>query len=410
MSAGFVLYDDAIARAAEPLALTRPFGELRAGALLIRERWERLLGADAAAFVGAPHLATFDEFGSPGSATGALKAGTIVVNARFAPGLGPSVEKLSAGDSIESNEGLVAAVCLPRATPLAEFGEGSLDLAGFAKRKRAIVPGWWMGQTWDLVRHLPEMLKWDVGDLASAIKTPPAKGAVVLGEHPVAIAPGAFVEPHVVFDTTAGAVVVMEGARIGAFARIAGPSVIGAHTQVAGGRYSCISVGEHSRICGEMTVVSVQGHANKGHDGFVGHSVLGRWSNLGAGTTTSNLKNNYGKIRVQDSRGEHDTGMQFLGSLIGDHAKSAIGTRLNTGTIVGAGANVFGDRAPAKFVPPFAWGDVAPFKRYDLDKFLEVAAHVMQRRDVKLSPGTRAALAAAWESTGRRRTTGRKKR
>jgi UDP-N-acetylglucosamine diphosphorylase/glucosamine-1-phosphate N-acetyltransferase len=172
---------------------------------------------------------------------------------------------------------------------------------------------------------------------------------------------------------------------------------------MAGGRYSCVSVGENSRVCGEMSVVIFTGHSNKGHDGFLGHSVLGRWANLGAGTTTSNLKNSYGKIRVEDSQGEHETGLQFLGSLIGDHAKTAIGTRLNTGTIVGAGANVFGDRSPAKFVPPFAWGDQPPFERYERAKFIEVAEHVMHRRDVALSDGVRETLGAAWDLSRKKR-------
>ncbi len=146
-----------------------------------------------------------------------------------------------------------------------------------------------------------------------------------------------------------------------------------------------------------MSVVSLVGHSNKGHDGFIGHSVIGRWANFGAGTVTSNLKNSYGPVRVRDSRGDHDTGMQFLGSLVGDHAKLAIGTRLTTGTIVGAGANVFGDRSPDKFVPPFSWGDRAPFGRYEVDKFLQVAALVMQRRDVPLTDGMRRVLRAAWD-------------
>jgi len=199
-------------------------------------------------------------------------------------------------------------------------------------------------------------------------------------------------------DTTQGAVVVGEGARIAAFTRVAGPCVIGEHTQVAGGRIRCCSVGGHARVCGELSVTIVFGHANKAHDGFVGHSMIGRWANLGAGTITSNLKNSYGNVRVQTARGTHDTGMQFLGALIGDHAKLAVGTRLATGSIVGAGANVFGDRSPDKRVPAFAWGDQPPFEPYELDKFLAVAEHVMRRREVTLTGGMRETLTAAWTS------------
>ena len=398
MTTRFVLYDDALARTMEPFALTRPAGELRVGALLVRERWARVLGAEPSAFVGAPHLAPFTEFGSPAAARGTLATGTVVVNARCAPALDATVAHLLPGDAVVV-DGIVAAVALPAATDVATLATGRAALGDFARRTTATVPGWWVTATWDIVRHLSAMLAADATVLAAGIPDAPPVHLTVLGEHTAAVARGAYIEPHVLFDTTHGAVVVMPGARINAFSRIAGPAVIGADAIVAGGRFSCVAIGEQSRVCGEMSVVVVQGHANKAHDGFVGHSVLGRWSNLGALTTTSNVKNSYGPVRVTTSAGETDTGMQFLGSLVGDHAKTAICTRLMTGTIVGAGANVFGDRSPDKSVPPFAWGDRVPFARYEREKFLDVAAHVMQRRGVALTAGLRAALGGAWDDT-----------
>lgn len=404
MSGGFVLYDDAMAREAEPFALTRPFGEMRVGAALVRERWERVLGTKASGFVGAPHLAAFAEFESPSAAAGILKAGTLLVNSRCAPSLTARVGAPPAGGAIRC-AGTIAAVALARDVNVSELADGGVPLDELASLRVAArgesdlaVTGWWLNAAWDLVRLLPEILAADAAALAQAIPDAPPTHVDVLGEHRFAVARGAYVEPQVVVDTTGGDVVVMEGARIGAFARLAGPIVIGAHTQVAGGRYNCVAVGEHSRVCGEMTVVSVQGHANKGHDGFVGHSVIGRWANLGAGTLTSNLKNSYGPVRVSDSRGEHDTGMQFLGSLIGDHVKLAIGTRLNTGTIIGAGSNLFGDGAPPKYVEPFSWGESEMYDSYELEKFLAVAALVMQRRSVALTPALRATLTAAWNA------------
>ena len=402
MTTGFVLYDDAIARAAEPFALTRPMGELRVGALLIRERWSRVLGTAPSAFVGAPHLARFTEFGSPAAARGTLAAGTIVVNTRCAPALDAIVAHLKPGDAVVV-DGVVAAVALPGAVDSAKLASGTAALGDFARGTATTIHGWWLTHAWDIVRHLPPMLAADATVLGAGITDAPPVHLAVLGEHAAAVARGAYIEPHVVFDTTNGAVVVMPGARINAFTRIAGPAVVGADAIVAGGRFSCVAIGEHSRVCGEMSVVVVQGHANKAHDGFVGHSVLGRWSNLGAMTTTSNLKNSYGPVRVATAAGETDTGMQFLGSLVGDHAKTAIGTRLMTGTIIGAGANVFGDRSPDKRVPPFAWGDRAPFKRYEREKFLDVAAHVLQRRGHALTDALRATLGAAEEETRRKK-------
>lgn len=147
---------------------------------------------------------------------------------------------------------------------------------------------------------------------------------------------------------------------------------------------------------GEISASIVIGHANKSHDGFIGHSMLGRWSNLGAGTLTSNLKNSYGVVSMWTERGVSPTALQFLGTMFGDHAKTAIGTRFNTGTVIGAGANVFGSEMPPKFVPPFAWGDRTPFETFDADKFIEVAERVMSRRSVPLSDGQRTMLRAAW--------------
>jgi UDP-N-acetylglucosamine diphosphorylase/glucosamine-1-phosphate N-acetyltransferase len=177
--------------------------------------------------------------------------------------------------------------------------------------------------------------------------------------------------------------------------------VIGANAIVAGGRIAGSAVGEYSRVHGELSSSIFIGHANKAHDGFVGHSVIGRWANLGAGTITSNLKNSYGTVSVWTPSGVRPSGLQFAGSFIGDHAKTGIGTRLTTGSVVGAGANVFGDRMPPKFVPPFAWGDAAPFAEFELEKFLEVAERVMRRRDVPLGDGARRTLRAAWERRGR---------
>jgi UDP-N-acetylglucosamine diphosphorylase/glucosamine-1-phosphate N-acetyltransferase len=394
---GFALYDDAQARVVEPFALTRPFGELRVGGMLLRQRWERVLGRRALGFIAAPHLAAFQEFDSPRAATDELPTGTVIVNSRFAPALDARVAALKPGHALSSG-GTVVAVALVRAMGARVLSAGTTTLDSLVAAPAGELPGWWLTESWDAIRLLPAMLAADARVLAGAIADEPPAQVAVLGEHRFAAARGSYVEPQVVVDTTHGDVVVETGARIAAFTRLAGPCVIGAHTLVAGGRITCCSIGEHARVSGEMSVCIVIGHSSKAHDGFVGHSMIGRWVNVGAGTTTSNLKNSYGGVRVRTARGELDTGMQFLGSLIGDHAKLAIGTRLTTGSVVGAGANVFGDHTPDKRVPPFAWGDRSPFGEYALDKFLVVAEHVMQRRDVALTGGMREMLAVAWES------------
>jgi hypothetical protein len=155
-----------------------------------------------------------------------------------------------------------------------------------------------------------------------------------------------------------------------------------------GGDISTCSIGDVCKVRGELSSTVFAGYGNKGHDGFVGHSYLGRWVNLGAGTITSNLKNTYGTVALWTPAGVRDTGMQFLGTMFGDHVKTGIGLRLTTGTVLGAGSNVYGNMPP-KVVAPFSWGDAPPYAVYHADKFLETAARMMSRRHVELTDPAR---------------------
>ena len=396
MSDRLVLYDDARARAFEPFALTRPAGELRAGAELVRRRWVRSAGMDAASFVGAAHLVEFQEFDAPPAARTAITVGTVLANARFAPALDAPLGEAQHWRC----GGKVVAVHLAAPLELSRLDGGVLELEALATGGGAELRGWWLDEVWDFIRLLQGMLEADIRVLGPAEGDAPPSHVTVLGEHEAFVARGAYIEPHVVADTMAGPILVRRGARVHAFTRLVGPCVVGEGAIVTGGTVSGCSLGEQTRAHGELSASIVTGHANKGHDGFVGHSVIGRWANLGAGTITSNLKNSYGDVALWTPHGTRRTGMQFLGAMVGDHVKTGIGTRLTTGSVLGAGANVFGNLMPPKFVPPFAWGDAPPFGEYLLEKFLEVAERAMRRRDVVLTEGARRALAAAWMRRG----------
>ena len=394
----FYLYDDERARRFEPFALTRPAGELRAGCALVRERWEAALGTPCAGFLSSAHLAHFTESGAPGAVgTGRIPSGSIIVNARALPPLAP----LRIADVWRLGT-KIAAVRVGQATEVERFADGTVTLEALSLPTARLVAmdGWWLEEVWDLVRLLPEMLRADIGMLAPHIVRAAVPGLAVIGEGDVVVEQGATIEPLVVADTSGGAILVRRGAHIAAFTRLVGPCVVGHDTQVGGGKVAVCSIGEHCRVHGEVSTSIFTGYTNKGHDGFVGHSILGRWVNLGASTVTSNLKNTYGTVQLWSPGGTRDTGLQFLGSLIGDHAKTAIGTRLTTGSVIGAGANVVGDGLSPKVVTPFAWG--AGEAVYDLAKFTAVAERAMARRGVTLEERGRQHLAdcyaARWRS------------
>ena len=395
------LYDDARARAFQPFALTRPAGELRAGALLVRERWVRALGAPIAGHLTSPHLSGFEEpHAAPVLESGTIPAGAWVVNARFLPAL----VRLPVEDALLT-AGSIVAVRLREALPVAHFADGDIDLDSLVPAegvRKELHTGWWANDVWDYVGHLVPMLEHDLPILGAGMSTRLPTGSIHVGSHPVFIEEGAEVEPSVCFDTTAGPILLRAGSHVLAFTRLAGPLYVGQGSSVTADRVAASSIGDTCKVHGELSNTIFVGHSNKGHDGFVGHSMLGRWVNLGAGTITSNLKNTYGTVQLWTLEGTRETGLQFLGTLFGDHAKTGIGLTLTTGTVLGAGANVYGSQMPPKVVSPFAWGEAGRFAEYRADKFLDVAARMMARRHVELSDGMRhmllAAYAARWSA------------
>jgi UDP-N-acetylglucosamine diphosphorylase/glucosamine-1-phosphate N-acetyltransferase len=383
-----VFYDDADARRFEPFATSRPLSEMRAGALLVRERWQLVLGASSTGFVSAPHLDGFTEFDAPSVMTDELPVGSWVVNTRAIPVMhaAPTGDALCIGDR-------VAAVRLATALPASALRDGHVSLESLATFTVPVaIEGRWLGEVWDLIGSLVDQLNSDIPRLAQrwSLETLPAAAApVVFGSHAVYVESGATIEPLSVFDVSAGPVLIRRGATVQAFTRVVGPCYIGVDSTVTTDRVAASSIGDVCRVHGELSTSILIGHANKGHDGFVGHSILGRWVNLGAGTITSNLKNTYGAVALWTPTGVRDTGQQFLGTLFGDHAKAGIGLRLTTGCVIGVGANVF-DTMPPKAVAPFSWGSGAPYTTFTVEKFLDTASRMMARRHVDLGVDARA--------------------
>ena len=420
-----IVYDDAVARKFEPFALTRPIGTLIAGVAPIAQRWSLALQVRAAGCIAASHLAEFDE--DPGVISGIMPAGTIIANSRFAPALEMipardleggagghrSSKDMQAGSWVSG--GRVAAVRLRKALPVTELARGDVTLDSLAGGVShvATIQGWWHDEVWDFIKHLSAALTDDISRMQSLPvyrdhfgEWTPRPLTTILGDHPILVwgshraehsAPPALIDPHVVLDASGGPILIESGAHIRSFTRIAGPCRIGRDSTIVSGDITGCSIGPVSKIRGEISSTIVLGYSNKGHEGFVGHSILGRWVNLGAGTTTSNLKNTYGTVALWTPDGIRDTGLQFLGTLFGDHVKTGIGMMLTTGTVLGAAANVYGSAMPPKAVAPFAWGEGEPYDTYRLDKFLASAETIMARRHMPLSERAKRQLSASFD-------------
>lgn len=213
------------------------------------------------------------------------------------------------------------------------------------------------------------------------------EGIVVIGRKKyVYLHPNAVVHQGVVLDVSTGPVIIDEHACLRPHTTIAGPSYIGPGTIVDRAKISASSIGPMCRIGGEVESCIFQGYSNKYHEGFIGHSFIGEWVNLGALTTNSDLKNNYGPVRVLIRRTTHETGMTKLGCFIGDHTKTGIGTLIPTGAVIGSFVNFFGGGMMPRYVPDFTWLTGTKHEAYSLNKALETARAAIDRRGQTMTP------------------------
>jgi UDP-N-acetylglucosamine diphosphorylase / glucose-1-phosphate thymidylyltransferase / UDP-N-acetylgalactosamine diphosphorylase / glucosamine-1-phosphate N-acetyltransferase / galactosamine-1-phosphate N-acetyltransferase len=396
------VYDDATARGWQPFALTRPAGELLFGAWTFRARAERLFQTRCAGHITSEHLTGFAEGDAP-----------AVIDPS---GIGRSAPRLF----ISSRAVLAGSLDFVTPTVAAELRAGGAVVGWFAPAGAPTPsPAWFeepdavaervldldgrvIEHVWDLVAGNPAQITADFeaargsdgeGDTRSA------DGVQAIGYRTglLRLGAGVTIEPNVVLDFTGGPIWLEDGVTVRAFTRLAGPAYVGRDSTLLGGPYTAISVGPVCKVHGELEESVVLGYSNKAHDGFLGHAYLGRWVNLGAMTTNSDLKNNYGTIRMWTPGGEADTGMIKLGCLLGDYVKTGIGSLINTGTVVGAGSNLFGSGMPPKHVPPFSWGSGTELVAFDPDRFLALTETVMKRRDLTLAGSMREMLRRAWD-------------
>lgn len=397
------LFDDRQARRWAPLTLTRPAGELLYGCLTMRRRAELVFGVPCLGHLSRSDLGGFDE---PGGAPvierdEVVDEGTrVFLSSRAVPAFA-EVEIPAARRRIMV-DGRPAGWIVPEGddAPIDEWMRTPERAPSDAEAIE--LDGHLLEHVWDLVDRNAEQLSADIEQLWPRDHATP-EGMIRIGEHTVSLGDGAEIEPGVHVDVREGPVRLDDGARVEGPARITGPLYVGRDSTVLGGSVGVSSIGPVCLVHGEVTDSVFLGYDNKAHDGHIGHAYLGRWVNLGAFTTNSDLKNNYRTVRVWTLDGEKDTGLLKVGCFVGDHVKTGIGTVLNTGTVIGAGSNVFGGLMPPTVVPPFSWGAGSDLRDHRLEKFMETTQRVMARREQGLTPGVTRILRTAWKETAGRR-------
>ena len=402
-----LLFEDPHWEQLSPLADLLPVPGLRFGASTLGARWQNVLGMPLLG-VEARH-AILSAWREPLPLTPERPAPddeVLVVNAAALPGgwLAALVE--GGPPALFSSGGEPLAARLHAGTLSGLLGAGA-DFAGRLAALRVAhveVEAEALRWPWDFVKQNHAALAADLAERPGRLAGAVDANAALLERGRITVEAGARVDPFAVLDARQGPVWIGRDAVVLAHSVIEGPCVIGAGTHVLGGVVRRSSVGPCCRVAGEAEETVWQGWANKRHHGFVGHSVVGEWVNLGALTTTSDLKNNYGPVRVWAAGGERDSGSSKVGSIVGAHVKTGIGTLLPTGCSIGVGANLFGGgRFAPKRVPAFAWWDGERTVEHRLAAFLGTAATVMGRRGVKLGSAEDAALRALFAASASER-------
>jgi UDP-N-acetylglucosamine diphosphorylase/glucosamine-1-phosphate N-acetyltransferase len=383
----YILFDGPARNNLLPFTFTRPVADIRIGILTIREKWETYLDSTTTT-VTEDYLSDkypmveMDE--------------NVMINASYLPTLElvEMVKNLKENQAIFKGEDVIAFFTKDNQEEVdfetyeaLEYHEDSIKIE----------------HTWDIFSKNGDALQEDFNLLTEGRKSkpiPPTNN--VIDPENIFIEEGAKLE-FVTLNASTGPIYIGKDTEIMEGSIIRGPFALceGGVVKLGAKIYGPTTVGPYSKIGGEVSNSVLFAYSNKGHDGFLGNSVLGEWCNLGADTNTSNLKNNYEEVKLWDYQSESfaKTGLQFCGLMMGDHSKAGINTMFNTGTVVGVSANIFGSGFPRNFVPSFSWGGSSGFTTYLTKKAFEVAKKVMDRRHVEFTEQDKAILEHVFEET-----------
>lgn len=395
-----ILFDDSFRNAFKPLTFTRPLCELRIGILTIREKWELFLKSGSTTSTEN----YLEHWNYPYLPDATLQH--IWINGRALPNpeLAYEVVALKEGEALIKGDTVIAFHC---GNNIARFNAErkdhlSEDFSVIVSKVHS-----------EIIHRISDIFTLNGAQIISDLELMKAESETNLsatnrqfGSFPVIMAKGAKAEACI-FNTTHGPIYIGENAEIMEGSMLRGPVAVGAGAQIKMGAkiYGDTTIGPGCKVGGEITNSVFYANSNKAHDGYVGNSVIGEWCNLGADTNTSNLKNTYGEVSVYNySIGANEnTGLQFHGLIMGDHAKCGINTMFNTGTVAGVCSNIYGGGFPEKFIPDFSWGGSEGFVEFRFEKATEMIRNVYKRRKKELSETETAVLRHIFNETAAKR-------
>lgn len=371
MTMNYILSDGNLRDSFLPFTYTRPIAEIRIGILTIKEKWEKWLDVPASIKTESYLSEKFPM---------QVAQDNIVIQGNYLPDteLIQKIKNLNALEALYYGEEVIA---YRTANPEEDFDASVYQKVEFEGTPVSI------GHVWDIFSKNGEALQSDFDLLTEGRESQPISSTnqVVNPEH-IFLEAGATVE-FSILNASTGPIYIGKNAEIMEGCIVRGGLALcdNAILKIGAKIYGPSTFGPYCKVGGEVNNAVLFAYSNKGHEGFLGNSVLGEWCNLGADTNTSNLKNNYAEVRLWDytTEGFARTGLQFCGLIMGDHSKCGINTMFNTGTVVGVSANIFGSGYPRNFIPSFTWGGASGFTTYLTRKAYEAAKAMMNRRGVE---------------------------
>tara|TARA_R110001592_G_scaffold2930_4_gene16450 strand:- start:2446 stop:3630 length:1185 start_codon:yes stop_codon:yes gene_type:complete len=375
-----------------PLTYTKPIALLRIGILTLEEKWIKYFEKEKVNLTIS--YLTEDYLSKKYPFIDAKES--FYINPRYCPNeflVAFILENLNSNEAIYDDKTLIAAKCSKE-----EFENENFHIKDYNQSFVQLK----VEKITDLFAKNEQAINDDFKLLTKGRQSQSISTTNILIGEQIFVEEGAKIEAAILNSTT-GPIYIGKDAEVMEGSVVRGPLALCDHAvlKISTKIYGATTVGPYSKVGGEVTNSIIQGYSNKGHDGFLGNSIIGEWCNLGADTNTSNLKNNYAEVKLwsYETGRFKNTGLQFCGLVMGDHSKCGINTMFNTGTVVGVSANIFGSGFPRNFLPSFTWGGASGTTTYSLNKVFEVAEKVMERREVKLTSNDKEILTIVFELT-----------